>query len=160
MSNPFDTVAITDDAGAVVISIETLRRARYKREDGKDCRHRRVFVDPVEAWFTCQDCKEKINPNAWVMLIAEEWEHVKREYKAARHEHARLDLRQWIVCRCGERIRLYSRPEDEKKRKASRMARLEEALEHIAVLTPEAAAKYAAEAARKALAARVAEGGE
>lgn len=155
-----DTVDITDEAGAVVISIETLRSARLVRPDKPGtCSHRRVLVDEVEAWLTCRDCSTKINPTSWVMLIANEWAHVRRTYLAARNESARLNLRKWVVCRCGERIHLMSRPEDERARKESREFALEAALEHISILAPEVAGRLAGEIARKALAAGRAGGG-
>jgi len=152
MSGPHDPVDITDNEGAIVVSIDVLRGYRARALAKDRCQHKRVLIDEMEAWFTCRDCDAKVNPVQWVMRLTEDWRHFVDTAKSARHEQARLDLRRWAVCRCGERVYLVGRTEDEKKRQATREGIYEKALETISVLIPEAAGQYAAETARKALA--------
>jgi hypothetical protein len=153
VANPFDTTDIVSTDGAIVVSIEVLRDLRGGRQPkGSPCSHARVAVADADADLLCRDCGLRVNPIAWIRWAALSWKRVQSDYEAARHEHARLDLRRWAVCRCGERVYLVGRPEDEKRRLETVEGIYEEALKRIAPLNPEAAGKFAAEEARKALA--------
>jgi hypothetical protein len=144
------TIDIPDDAGATVISIEVLRERRAGQAKPA-CEHMRIHLDRMAAEVECRDCGVRVNPIEWIAEVAKRWEHVTRTTKTLRNERARLELRRRVVCRCGETIHLLGRPEDEKRRAASREARLAKALEHISVLVPAAAAEHAARVAREAL---------
>ena len=151
---PIDPVDVTDPSGAVVISIAELREARRisTPPSPPECQHARIGYRELEAEVICRDCQTRLNPVAWIAWAGKRWWHIQRQYRAMKLESDRLDLRRRVVCRkCGDVTPLVGRPEDERKRKETREAHLVAALEHISVLIPEAAARSAAEIARKAL---------
>jgi hypothetical protein len=144
-------VDVTDEKGATVISIEVARPDWMRRHSG-ECQHRRVYVDEDLSELECRDCKAKINPVRWVMKIHDQWRHVVAMYRGARAEQARLETKRRVKCpSCGGFQTLYANRDDEKRRASTREGRLEEALKRIAVLVPQAAAKYAPEIAAAAL---------
>jgi len=145
-------VDLTDETGATVISIEVLRARRVKSRE--ECHHVGIRVDEELAEVTCRDCGAKLSPIRWLTRISEHWADTMRLRKSAALERARLELKRRVKCfHCGEFMTLMGSREDEKRRRATKEARMEEALERIAVLVPEAAARYAAGIARKVLAA-------
>jgi len=144
-------VELTDTDGAMVLSLEVYRR-RYASEE---CRHIRVQADGELSDLLCLDCKARVNPIAYIQRITDSWRHTEANRRAAIHEQERVQLRSYVCCdKCKTMVRIWTSTEIEKRRKATREARYEAALEQIAMLTPEAAAKSAGTIARAALAAR------
>lgn len=155
MAEPID---LTDESGAVVVSIEVLRKLRLDHGTAKQCQHARATVDEDLADLTCRDCGARLNPIAWVVGLARLWTHFRDLRDSSRRERDRLALMRRVKCRaCGEMAPIYADNAIEKRRRETRAGRYEEALKRIAILVPEAAGKYAARIASEALAARPAD---
>lgn len=94
-------VEIRDEAGAVVISIETVEA--WRRRYAKDaCPHVRIKLDRILATVECSDCHEKLNPVEWIAMAAEHWGSVQRTYEAQRTAAAELELKRKAKCQhCG-----------------------------------------------------------
>lgn len=146
---------LTSETGALVFSIEVLRRSRWEKEQAKACQHRRVSADLEVLDLTCRDCGARVNPVHWITEMADSWREVEESRAASRRERERLEQRRRVKCyHCGESVTLRASREDEKRWRETRTGRYETALETIAVLVPGAAAQHAANIAKVALAAR------
>lgn len=76
-------IDLPDEAGENVISIEV--SAKYRYHEGY-CEHLNITVNEDLAELTCKDCKDKINPTYWIMMVAKRWHHIdylQRTYKIA-----------------------------------------------------------------------------
>jgi len=149
-----ERVDLTDESGAVVLSLEVARRLRHFAASRAKCDHKRTRIDPDEAEMACLDCGVRLNPTEWIIRLAEHWKHYRSLIDNAREEARRLETKRRVKCDCGKMIALHGLSADERRVRETRERRLSDALEQIRLLVPASAATYAAEIARKALAAR------
>jgi DNA-directed RNA polymerase subunit RPC12/RpoP len=144
-----EIVGAPDESGATVISIEVIRRRRYKAPD--ECVHRSVLVNEELAELECRSCHAKLNPISWVMKIHDTWAEIRRLYSTHHAELERLNQKRRVRCpHCNTFHDLRGRSEDEKRRQAERETVMFEALDRIRHLSA-ARPGLAAEVAREAL---------